>query len=290
MEFRKEYLDAFHIIPFTDVPDSLPERYFRIDAGGADPETDDPFFAVFSKNSFLRVLKAGYEPVLLIAKNHTKYTYLMETVRADCPKLPVCLIPCEGGSADCPGGAVYGFDRFGLSALFRKKPLPPLSVILRPAKKVAVFRGFGHTEKELQELGPQIRSAVALGADAVLLQAGMVDPFDRFLVRITLGTHFLLPFALYESDEELFRALDENGFSRVLIFPGKTEGASLLADTDIRSSRIALISDHSIQKGQAPDPALSFDTGVYVRSRPFPGKAPCLTSIALYSLFSKDLT
>ena len=73
----------------------------------------------------------------------------------------------------------------------------PLSVqeALRGAKRVAVLERIMNPTN----VGAIFRSAAALSMDAVLLAAGCSDPLYRRAVRVSMGTVFQIPWAVFPS-------------------------------------------------------------------------------------------
>ena len=88
--------------------------------------------------------------------------------------------------------AVVGFHfHTGVMAVGRRLPPPPLSAVLPPAGRsvVAVCPDLNNFEN----LGSLVRTAAALGVDAMVLGERCCDPFYRLSVRVSMGTCFRLP-------------------------------------------------------------------------------------------------
>lgn len=77
----------------------------------------------------------------------------------------------------------------GALAAMHRPVLPPLAEVLAGARRVAVLEDVvDHTN-----VGAVIRSAAALGVDAVLVTPRCADPLYRRSVRVSMGTVFQVP-------------------------------------------------------------------------------------------------
>jgi hypothetical protein len=288
MPLDEEYLAKFNRIAFEDVPADLLACYFRLDKGRITLLGNDPLFVVNSRNAVIRALDNGYEPELIFIRNHEYNRDLAKRIGLFHPDAQICFLDDEKRDAlkDGPDGKDYSFIYFKCAGLFRKKPLKSVPDILHTSKRVVIFRGFDPGSEDFLDIGPQVRSAAAFFADAVLFGSG-VDPYDRYLIRATAGNLFYVPFAVYDSDKDLMNLLRGRGFTTVLITSGDTEGAVPLDEADCDSQRLAVIVDHGIQTGQKADPVLPCDKKIYVPGKAVPGVASCNSSIVLYSLFAR---
>jgi len=88
--------------------------------------------------------------------------------------------------------SITGFDvHRGVMAAFDRKPLPGVGELVRDARRVVVLEDVNnHTN-----VGAIIRSASALGIDALLLDPGSCDPLYRRSLRISMGEALSLPHA-----------------------------------------------------------------------------------------------
>lgn len=79
----------------------------------------------------------------------------------------------------------------GVLCAFRR-PLPPSAEdILKDARRVAVLENV----TDATNVGAIVRSAAALGVDAVLFTPSCCDPLNRRAVRVSMGTIFQIPWA-----------------------------------------------------------------------------------------------
>ena len=85
-----------------------------------------------------------------------------------------------------------GFEltRGALAAMYRP-PMPDLDELLRTSRRVAVLESV----TDSTNIGALIRSAAALGIDAVLVTPSCCDPLCRRAVRVSMGTVFQVPWA-----------------------------------------------------------------------------------------------
>ena len=77
----------------------------------------------------------------------------------------------------------------GVLAAFYRPELPTLSQVCAGARRVAVLEGLN----DPTNVGAVMRSAAALGMDAVLLTPNCCDPLHRRAVRVSMGTVFQAP-------------------------------------------------------------------------------------------------
>ena len=77
----------------------------------------------------------------------------------------------------------------GVLAAFYRPGLPTLAQVCADARRVAVLEGLN----DPTNVGAVMRSAAALGMDAVLLTPSCCDPLHRRAVRVSMGTVFQVP-------------------------------------------------------------------------------------------------
>ena len=77
----------------------------------------------------------------------------------------------------------------GVLAAFYRPELPTLAQVCAGAQRVAVLEGLN----DPTNVGAVMRSAAALGMDAVLLTPSCCDPLHRRAVRVSMGTVFQVP-------------------------------------------------------------------------------------------------
>ena len=84
----------------------------------------------------------------------------------------------------------YQLTRGVLCAMGRR-PLPEAKPLCAQAKRIAVLEDIADSTN----VGAIMRSAAALGIDAVLLTSGCCDPLCRRAIRVSMGTVFQIPWA-----------------------------------------------------------------------------------------------
>lgn len=82
----------------------------------------------------------------------------------------------------------YSLSR-GVLAVFRRPILPSVEEVCKGASRVAVLENV----MDAANVGAMMRSAAALGMDAVLVSPGCSDPLRRRAVRVSMGTVFQIP-------------------------------------------------------------------------------------------------
>lgn len=146
---------------------------------------DEPLAGLFIAESpkvITRALDAGYEPVsLLMEQKHVDGEARDIVARCD---VPVYTAPLEVLTQ------LVGFRLTrGVLCAMRRKAEPAPETVCAGARRVAVL-------EEVQNptnVGAIVRSAAALGMDALLFTKGCADPLYRRAVRVSMGNIFLLP-------------------------------------------------------------------------------------------------
>ena len=154
--------------------------------------TLDPEKGLFIAESpkVIRVaLDAGYEPVSLLCERR-HITGDAADIIDRCPDIPVYT-----GERDLLAQLTgYTLTRGVLCAMRRLKERP-LADVLEGARRVVVIDGVVDTTN----IGAIFRSAAALGIDAVLLTRQSCDPWNRRVVRVSMGSVFLVPWTWLDS-------------------------------------------------------------------------------------------
>lgn len=91
----------------------------------------------------------------------------------------------------------------GVLCAMKRKPLPTLSEITEGAKRVCVLDGV----VDSTNIGSIFRSAAALDIDAVVLSHKCCEPLNRRVVRVSMGTVFLVPWTICDNPVDELRAL-----------------------------------------------------------------------------------
>lgn len=151
-----------------------------------------------------RALDAGYEPVCA----------LMEARQAEVQR--DALIPRLGDIPVYIGPLsllteLTGFQLTrGAWCAMRRRPLPSLESICSGARRIAVLEEVENPTN----VGAIVRSAAALGMDAVLFTPGCADPLYRRAVRVSMGNIFQIPWTFLDAwPEGGLDALKRLGFA-----------------------------------------------------------------------------
>ena len=171
---------------------------------------NEPLLGIFIAESpkvIGRALDGGYEPIsLLIEKNQLdkEAEPLAKRVLRDY-QVPI-YVADEKTLLQITG---YNLTR-GVLCAMKRKQLLPAEKILKGARRVAVLENVTNPTN----IGAIVRSAVALGMDAVLFNKGCSDPLYRRAARVSMGTIFQTPYTFLPEKREI-ESLKELGFKSV---------------------------------------------------------------------------
>lgn len=180
---------------------------------------DDGLFIAESPLVIGRALDAGYRPVsCLVEDRHLEHQ--AKAILDRLPHIPIYTAPFDV-LTQLTGFALTR----GMLCAMRRPPLPTVEAICARARRIAVLENVMNPTN----LGAIIRSAAALGIDAVLLTPGCTDPLYRRAIRVSMGTVFQVPWTYLP--EEWLPKLREMGF--------QTAAMALRSDTiSIRDPRL----------------------------------------------------
>lgn len=169
-------------------------------------EPENGIFIAESPKVIRLALDAGYEPISVLAER--KYTM----GKADDIISRMGDIPVYTADSDILTG-ITGFKLTqGVLCAMKRKDLPDASEICRNASRIAVLEDVMNQTN----IGAVIRSAAALGIDAVLLTPACSDPLYRRSVRVSMGTVFKLPWTyLDKGAPDYVGELKDMGFTTV---------------------------------------------------------------------------
>lgn len=147
---------------------------------------EDGLFLAESPLVIERALDAGYTPVCA----------LMETSQLDSQRerlLPrLGEIPVYTGAMELLADLTGFHLTRGAWCAMRRKSLPSLEEICAGASRIAVLEEVENPTNA----GAIVRSAAALGMDAVLFTPGCADPLYRRAVRVSMGCIFQIPWTV----------------------------------------------------------------------------------------------
>lgn len=151
----------------------------------------DGLFIAESKNVIERALAVGVEPFALFVEDCwlNASRALIDRLLDDDPTLPVFT-----ASHDLMQQLTGYRTTRGPLAAFRRPPLPAVRDLLRGARRVAVLEDVTN----YTNIGAILRSAAALGIDAVLVTPACHDPYYRRAARVSMGTVFQVPWTRIE--------------------------------------------------------------------------------------------
>jgi tRNA G18 (ribose-2'-O)-methylase SpoU len=177
--------------------------------------------------------------------------------------------------------AITGFSvHRGVLASFDRKPLPAVAEALRGARRVVVLEDVNnHTN-----VGAIVRSASALGIDALLLDPASCDPLYRRSLRISMGEALSLPHARTEALPDGLAPLRDAGFTLVALTPG-ADAVDIAEVAAAAHDRLALLLG---AEGAGLSPAVLVEVDVRARIPLAPGvdslNVAAAAAIAFYAL------
>ena len=168
----------------------------------------DPLNALFIAESPLvigRALDAGCVPVsFLMEKKHVEGK--AGEILARCPDVPVFVSELEVLTQ------LTGFHLTrGMLCAMRRPLLPTAEEVCRSAQRIAVLENVMNPTN----LGAIVRSAAALGMQAVLLTSAGSDPLYRRALRVSMGTVFQVPWSYLPENDAWTERLHRLGFKTV---------------------------------------------------------------------------
>ena len=189
---------------------------------------DKGLFIAESPKVIERALDAGYEPVsCLMEKRHVEGEgrHILERINN---------VPVYCAEFDVLTG-LTGFKLTrGMLCAMRRRPLPSVKDICREKSRIVILdRVMNPTN-----VGAIIRSAAALGMDAVLLTPGCSDPLYRRAARVSMGTVFQIEWT-FLPDNSLDH-IKELGFSTVAMAL-KDDSVSISDPRLTKEKRLAVI-------------------------------------------------
>lgn len=149
-------------------------------------EPDIGVFIAETPQVIERALDAGYEPISVFTEE--KYlSGIGKEVLKRCGDIPIFVAPVEVIS-QLVG---YNLTR-GMLCAMRRRELPTLKNICENASRIVVLEEVVNPTN----VGAIVRSAAALGMDAVVMTSGCADPLYRRAARVSMGTIFQIPWTI----------------------------------------------------------------------------------------------
>ena len=177
-------------------------------------EPDLGIFIAESPKVIGRALDAGYEPISLLLEEGQTEKEAAEIIERCSSKTPNSddSFPIYIAESSVLT-KITGFHLTrGVLCAMRRKELPSVAEVTRNAKRIAVLENVTNPTN----LGAIVRSAAALGMDAVLFTSGCTDPLYRRAARVSMGTVFQVPWTFLPEGKEI-SSLQELGFKTVAL-------------------------------------------------------------------------
>ena len=170
-------------------------------------EPDLGIFIAESPKVIGRALDAGYEPISLLLEKDQTEKEAEEIIERITSRFDVPVYVAESEVLT----QITGFHLTrGVLCAMKRKELPSVADVCQKARRVAVLENVTNPTN----LGAIVRSAAALGMDAVLFTHGCTDPLYRRAARVSMGTVFQVPWTFLPGGKE-FDSLKELGFKSV---------------------------------------------------------------------------
>lgn len=208
------------ITEITDFDDPALDPYARLTEHErrSRRHPENGIFIAESETVIRLALQAGYTPVsLLLEKDRISGT--AADIVGRCGDIPI--YTADGEVLEKLTG--FALSRGVLSAM-KRPALPDCGSILKSARRVAVLENIADSTN----VGAIIRSAAALGIDAVLVTPSCADPLLRRCVRVSMGTVFQIPWTYIGKNAEDWR---ENGMELLRSNGFTTAAMALRRDT-----------------------------------------------------------
>lgn len=207
------------IIEINDFSDRELDIYVRLSEkqllngiGGKD--TSRPLENIFIAESpkvIDRALSAGYEALSFLVEDGMIYGETKEVIekaenKAGVKDIKVFTAPAEI-MAEMAG---FKLTRGALCAM-KRKSLINYKELIKDKRRIAVLEGVVNPTN----VGAIIRSAAALGIEAVLLTPDSSDPFYRRALRVGMGTAFQISWTYLDKCDDYIKDLHDIGFKTV---------------------------------------------------------------------------
>ena len=218
------------IIEITDFSAPELDVYARLSEGQLQNRRNlgKGLFIAESPKVIMRALAAGYEPVsCLMEKRH---------IEGEGKEILTCMkdIPVYCAEFDVLT-QITGFELTrGMLCAMKRKKLPTVREICENKSRIVIL------DKVMNptNVGAVIRSAAALGMDAVILTPGCSDPLYRRAARVSMGTVFQIDWTFLP--DEALDEIRELGFKTVAMAL-KDDSVSIDEPALMREKKLAVI-------------------------------------------------
>ena len=193
-----------NIIEITDLQNPLLDPYARLTENQlrSRRNPDKGIFIAESKTVVSLALDAGYTPLSMLMERGQLLGGAKDLADR-CGDIPI--YTADNGILEQLTG--FSLSR-GVLAVMRRPVLPTVEEVCRNARRLAVLENI----MDAANVGAIIRSAAALGMDAVLVTPRCSDPLLRRAARVSMGTVFQIPWSFLPTNENYVSVLQEYGF------------------------------------------------------------------------------
>ena len=203
-------------------------------------EAEHGLYLAESFSVISRALAAGHQPRSVLTSEHW-LGRLQETLGKRAGDIPI-FVAEEKQLIQLTGFSMHR----GAIAAMERPALPELDEILAAAQAVLILEDLvDHTN-----VGAAIRSAAAMGFDAILTSPHCADPLYRRAVRVSMGTVFSLPWT----------RIDEWPDTSALKAHGFTVAGLALSDQAISLPDFCIALQSEVAQGREPKVALVLGT------------------------------
>jgi len=181
-----------NIIEITDLNTPALDPYARLTENQlrARKTPEKGIFIAESKTVVTLALDAGYTPLSLLMEKSQLYGQAAGLAER-CVDIPIY----TADSTLLEQLTGFSLSR-GVIAVMRRPVLPTVEEVCRNARRIAILENV----MDAANVGAIIRSAAALGMDAVLVTPRCSDPLLRRAARVSMGTVFQIPWTYIGSD------------------------------------------------------------------------------------------
>jgi len=209
-----------NIIEITGFDDPALDPYARLTENQlrARKTPEKGIFIAESRTVVSLALEAGLTPVSFLIEHSQLYGPAADLAERY-PDVPV--YTADGSLL----GNLTGFTLSrGVLAVMRRPVLPTVEAVCAGARRIAVLENI----MDAANVGAIIRSAAALGMDAVLVTPRCSDPLLRRAARVSMGTVFQIPWTYIGSDGSDW---PERGMARLRSMGFQTASMALSKNT-----------------------------------------------------------
>ena len=200
-------------------------------------EPEPGIFLAESANVIISALKAGYEPLAMLAETgrlESEAAPVFDALERLWGKDKLNFIPVYTAEREIVTGLTgYNLVR-GLWMTLRRKKEIPAEEFCRDKKRIAVLIDVVNPTN----VGAIIRSAAALGMDGVIVNEMSVDPLTRRSARVSMGTVFQIPWTKAKGEDAdglaLIRKLQSYGYKTVAM--ALTEDSTSIDNEELRTN------------------------------------------------------